>query len=70
MPTESPKPKNMKHEWSWQSAEWSTLPDTLEDLEGRGWEIFSVVDIGDISGRFCKVIYRKRIKVRRRKVRV
>jgi hypothetical protein len=47
-----------KHEYSWCTAEWDTLPETLQNLEKEGWFIFAVVPIGTMD-RFLKVIYRR-----------
>ena len=60
MMTVKPRTGLMVHKWSWCTAEWDTLPDTLTKLEIEGWEIFAVVEIGEL-GRFVKVVYRRRI---------
>jgi hypothetical protein len=47
-----------EHKYSWCTAEWDTLPETLQDLEKEGWYILTVVPIGTMD-RFLKVIYRR-----------
>jgi hypothetical protein len=51
----------LRHQWSWSTSEWGILPETLEDLESQGWEIFAVIEIGEM-GRFVKIVYRKRLE--------
>jgi hypothetical protein len=46
------------HKWTWITAEWDTLPETLESAEVQGWEIFTVSHLGD-TGRYVKVIMRR-----------
>jgi hypothetical protein len=46
------------NKWTWCTAEWDTLPETLANLEAEGWEIFTVCPIGELE-KFVKVIYRR-----------
>jgi hypothetical protein len=39
-------------------SEWDALPADLERLEQQGWEIFAVIEIGEL-GRFLKIVYRR-----------
>lgn len=45
-------------EWTWCTAEWNTLPETLNCLQDEGCSILTVVEIGE-TGRFVKVVYQK-----------
>jgi hypothetical protein len=48
-----------KHKYSWCSASWDTLPETLTQLEMEEWEIFSVCPLG--GSEFVKIVYRRGI---------
>jgi len=43
-------------EWSWCTAEWDNLPETLSRLEADGCTVFTVCETGDL-GRYVKVVY-------------
>jgi hypothetical protein len=48
------------NKWSWCTAEWNSLPETLEKLEHEGWVIFAVCPIGETQ-RYVHVVYRKEV---------
>lgn len=49
-----------KYQWTWCTGEWDTLPQELRRIEDSGWEIFSIVEIGEM-GRFVKIISRRKL---------
>jgi hypothetical protein len=48
----------VRDKWSWCTAEWDTLPETLARLEADGEQIFAIIPTGD-RDRYLKVVYYK-----------
>lgn len=50
--------KDKKYQWTWETGEWDSLSESLRAIEDNGWEVFSIVEVGEL-GRFVKIISRK-----------
>ena len=48
------------YKYSWSTANWDTLPESLANLEREGWEIFTVCPLS--GSQFCKIVYRCKIE--------
>lgn len=51
----------MSHEWTWEVAEWNTLPTRCEAIEQDGWEVFAILAEGE-TGRYLRIVSRREKK--------